>query len=272
MSPVRPYNKNCARRSNGVRFKIAVLSLMLIALFAEDVFCNEESQARSLFYQGNTQYRKGDFKEAVLNYQKALDSGFESGPLYYNIGNAYFKNGSLGKAILNYLRAKRFLPRDADLKSNLEYARSLIKGGAVRPERGFFARQFFKLADAFSLDKITLFTSVTYFILSLALVLFIFIKKIRRILIYITLLVSALLIVFSSVLYVQVSRTVIEKKGVIITDGTNARFEPLDEATTFFSLNEGECVTLVTSKIDWVKIKRPDGKQGWIQKRDIEAL
>jgi len=255
-----------------MRFKIVFLSLVFWALFANSVFCGEEDHARSLFYRGNTSYSKGDFKEAVLNYEKALDSGFESGPLYYNLGNAYFKDGLLGRAVLNYLRAKRLLANDADLNSNLEYAHSLIKDGTVRPERGFFTRLFFKLADAFSLDAITLFTSATYFVLSLVFILIIFIKRIRRISAYIALLVSALLIVFSSVFYTQFSKTLIKKSGVIMADGTNARFEPLDEATTFFTLNEGECVNIVTPKDNWLKIKRPDGKQGWIEKEYIEIL
>lgn len=42
--------------------------------------------------------------------------------------NAYFKLGNKGKAILNYERALQLLPRDADVKSNLVYARSLIEG------------------------------------------------------------------------------------------------------------------------------------------------
>ncbi|MEJ2544928.1 MAG: hypothetical protein P8Y99_12750, partial [Calditrichaceae bacterium] len=44
-----------------------------------------------VFDQGNQYYQKGKYELAVESYQKILDEGFESGPLYFNLGNAYYK-------------------------------------------------------------------------------------------------------------------------------------------------------------------------------------
>ena len=81
----------------------------------------------NVFVEANQLYSETSFKEAVTLYEKILDTGYESAPLYYNLGNNYFKIGSLGKAILSYERSKRLNPGDGDLISNLDFAYSLVK-------------------------------------------------------------------------------------------------------------------------------------------------
>ena len=48
----------------------------------------------------------------------------ESADIYYNLGNSYYKNKNIAKAVLNYERALLMNPGDADIRFNLEMARS----------------------------------------------------------------------------------------------------------------------------------------------------
>ncbi len=75
-----------------------------------------------LFLQANQAYKSGDFTAAAAGYEKLLAAGMSNGELLYNLGNAYFKKGDTGRAILNYRKAELFMPRDADLEANLQYA------------------------------------------------------------------------------------------------------------------------------------------------------
>lgn len=252
--------------------KLGIFFSLVIFIFVKQANPDELNDARLLFHQGNAYYSEERFEEAITYYEETLSLGFESGPLYYNLGNAYFKHDFLGKAILNYLRAKRFIPKDADLKSNLNYAQSLIKGGSVVPERKWFARIFFNAADSFSLERITLFSVTLYFILSTLIILFILIKNLRRILTCIIGAVLAFLVLYVAIFFTQFHKTIIQKQAVIIAESSDSKFEPFDDATTFFTLNEGEGVSMVASRKDWVKIKRVDGRQGWIKLKDIELL
>ena len=254
-----------------MKIKLIILFLVILFVFTGQGRCSE-SDARQLFYQGNIYYSKEKFKQATIDYEKALESGFESGPLYYNLGNAYFKQGSLGKAILNYLRGQRLMPRDADLNANLNYARSLIKGGAAPSRAKWFRRIFFRLADSFSLNEITLLTAALYFIASIMIILLIVTKNSKRSIGYIAALVLAGLLVSTSLFCVQFSKTIIQKQAVVITRSSDAKFEPFGGGSTFFTLNEGEVVNDVASRKDWIKIKRIDGKQGWIKRSALEFL
>lgn len=235
-------------------------------------YCATEDTARLLILEGNARYSEEEFEEAIAEYEKVLSMGYESGPLYYNLGNAYFKHGELGRAILNYLRAAKLMPQEADLKANLNYARSLVKNGRAAPGKNWFAWLFFALADSFSLDSITFVSMVLYFTLALLVVLAITRAGPGKIYLYINSALSIALIISLSLLAVKYKKEILQKEAVCVVERADSKFEPSVSGTTFFTLSEGEPVTIVASKKDWVKIRRQDGKQGWIKRADIDLL
>ncbi|MFC1808120.1 tetratricopeptide repeat protein [Candidatus Omnitrophota bacterium] len=234
--------------------------------------CGESAYGRQLFYQGNAEYAQEDFRSAIEKYEQAIRLGYESGPLYYNLGNAYFKNDSLGKSILNYLRAERLMPRDADLASNLKFARSLIKGGAIPQEQAWFARMFAKFWTSFALGATASIGVIAYIILCALVVIMILYRRARRPLIYACVPVALVLALFTGAFYVNFQETAAQEHAVVLENDIESRFEPFDEATVFFTLNEGEDLVIMDSKQGWIKIKRSDGKQGWIEQEAVEAL
>ena len=72
--------------------------------------------------QANQLYNQNQFSDAAEIYERAITGGVKNGHLYFNLGNTYFRMGNLPKAILNYAKAQNLLPRDEDVKANLEYA------------------------------------------------------------------------------------------------------------------------------------------------------
>lgn len=255
-----------------MRLKIIIVIMAFMAISARQADCDELGLANSLFYQGNASYSQEDYKEAIVEYEKALDIGYESGPLYYNLGNAYFKSGALGKAILNYLRAERLMPNDADLKSNLNYAKALIKNGAAEPERNWLARIFYSIADIFSLDGSLLLCAIFYFIFASVIAASIILKSARKKMLYISSFPLVLLILFLAVFIAKFNKEIVQKEAVVTAESQDAKFEPFDDATTFFVLSEGESAVIIAEKESWVKARRLDGKQGWLKRQALEAI
>ena len=255
-----------------MRLRCRAVIILFVLLLARSAFCDGTGKARSLFYLGNTNYSDEKYEPAVNNYEEALRLGFASGPLYYNLGNAYFKDGQLGRAILNYSRAARIMPRDADLKANMDYALSRIKGGMTIPRRNLAERVLQRSASSFSLDELTLFSALLYSALSIIIILGIVFANTRKVCVYLGVPVLVLSIAGLALFYVQFDRTVIRKEAVVVGPSADARFEPIETATTFFTLNEGETITVISSKGEWIKVKRPDGKQGWIKGSGVEKL
>jgi len=226
--------------------------------------------AEQLFARGNSCYEKGEYGKAIDSYGKIILGGEESGPVYFNLGNAYFKSGNIGRAILSYERAKRLMPRDADLDSNYRFARSLIKGKVI-PRKGIWAWSPLRVyTGLFTVDELTWLLSAVYALF----IVFLFTAAVRRdVKGYRTLAAVALLvfIVFNS--FVLGHKIVSARRdAVIIAARTDALFGPFETATKFFTLNDGMKVSILKKKDDWYKIRRADGKTGWIPAADAEKV
>ncbi len=245
---------------------------VIITLTAPAAIGASDNSLREYFYQGNIYYNDENLKEAIDCYKKALSCGYESGPLYYNLGNAFFKSGELGKAIVYYMRAERLTPNDPDIKSNLSYAKSLIKGSVVNPAKALPVRLFFGLVNKFTLNRITALSVFIYILLCLFIILTVYLKPLKRPLTVLSVVTGILLVLSISVFSVKYNTQVIAKDAVVTARETGSRFEPLDNATVFFTLYEGELVRVTDSDKEWFKVRRPDGKQGWVKKTDIELI
>lgn len=67
-------------------------------------------------------YDAGDYRGAAAAYETLLKSDRRNPALHYDLGSALFKDGRLGPAIASYQRAYDILPRDADIRYNLDFA------------------------------------------------------------------------------------------------------------------------------------------------------
>ena len=97
----------------------------------------------SVFVSANNFYEKTDFRNAISDYKKIIDSEISNSILYYNIGNSYFKLNELGYARLYYEKAKLLNPNDVDLIYNLEILENRLIDDIPKLS-SFFLIDFFK--------------------------------------------------------------------------------------------------------------------------------
>src|SRR3990172_12167297 len=147
------------KKSSVYSCQFTVFSILILCLFSS---ANGEmaQNPKYTFYKANTLYEEGKFDEAIVEYQKLLKDNVESGNLYYNLGNCYFKKGEPGRAILNYERAKRLIPQDSDLKSNYEYAGSLLKERPQEITKSWIEKLLDKSSRIVTIDWLTVFLSI----------------------------------------------------------------------------------------------------------------
>ena len=93
-------------------------------------------------------------------------------------------------------------------------------------------------------------------------------RPLRKHLFYVNIALFAAFIVAISLFAARYDREFYKTEAVIIAGETDCKFEPFIGATTFFTLSEGQSVAVLMSSKDWLKIKRPDGKQGWVKARN----
>ena len=226
-----------------------------------------EKQILSSFFKAEGLYKDQQYEQAVDVYEEIVDAGFKSGAIYFNLGNAYYKNGDLARAILNYERAKRFIPRDSDLDFNYSYALSSVKKyGLPQDVRQKFFQLFVKRFTCDELSGVSLFLFGGLVCALLLSIQFALPKK------RLYLICGVFLFVFFLNGYLFMLKAQSEKEQAIILKAVEAKFEPLQEATTHFNLSSGVKVKILEGKGLWLKIKRNDGKAGWVQNNSLEEI
>ena len=247
--------------------------IFIIVLFSAVLFCIEgNSFGDELYYdpyvnfqEASVLYAESQFKDAVKLYEEILKHDYESASLYYNLGNAYFKLGFLGSAILNYERARRLMPYDSDLRSNLSYASSLRQQAQMEGNRLWFNRRIGSFLSAFTTNGLTLTLSAIYLMVILLLGLIIFKRSVRKIILRFVVTFSVIFMLVLTLMAIKVYTTEHICSAVVLTDETDAGFEPLTDTALHFRLYAGSKIIVLKVRDQWSQIKREDGKIGWIK-------
>lgn len=261
-------------------FKVGILFMILLSqlAFGQLAFGDSEMNVANpdaIFNQANSAYQKGDYNEAAGLYQQIWDEGYLSGNLCYNLGNAYFKLGAKGRAILNYERAKRLIPRDADLRANLNYALAGVQEGVSDWKYDFI--KF--LTGIASVDQLAVSSSVWFFGLVILVILGIIRPTPLRNFMTGNLrkwwfgIIFGCVIVFICYLTLGIlTHWDHSREQAVAVKADAVRFEPSTAATLYYHLAEGSRVLIQEEKENWVKVKRVDGKRGWVKKDCLELI
>jgi tetratricopeptide (TPR) repeat protein len=221
--------------------------------------------------EAKTEYERGRYDEALRIYTDQMKEGAENGSLYYNAANCYLqKGGCLGKAIFFYEMARRFMPRDADIIANLRYARSLMKQPDTPPGGPFALYVLRKAFDGFTSREAFILWNACYFGSAALFVFSIFTRRFKLSARAMALLLLCMAMIMTVPLTEKISYE--ERAGVIVSAITDARLEPFEDSASKFPLYEGMEVRVLKAVQGWYKIRRPDGKIGWVAKDSLWRL
>jgi tetratricopeptide (TPR) repeat protein len=223
------------------------------------------------FVEGNDFYKKGDYDRALERYAAVLNNGLESSGLYFNMGNCYFKKKEWGKAILNYERAARLSPRDPDIDFNERLVFQKIPSVPLKSSGALIHRLSGYLFGWFSVDEVTLGLTACYvlclFLIATAAILP---KRSPVPWRWGNALILLIFLFGITLLYDRIKY--LGREAIVVAKTTTAKFEPLPDATTYFELREGMKVAALEDQKEWIKIRRADGKTGWILRKTQEII
>jgi len=250
---------------------------VFLILFSTSSVLAGEDVRRSLeqnFFQANRLYFEGQYLESLNAYKAVLEEPqFKSfcrigGDLFYNMGNCHYRLGNLGYAILYYERAKIFMPRDADLKFNLEYLQDKIKD-EIAYKAGIIDSVFFWV-KALTLNELIIIFSIINFLFFFIVSLRFFYKTESIYYFFIFLLTSWL--VSSVSLGIKSFRIYCDQRVVIVNREVEALAGPDKKDTLLFKLHEGAIVSFERSESDFSLIRLPDGRRGWLASSSVKFI
>lgn len=229
--------------------------------------------ADDLFQEGNRLYEAGNYAEALEQYQQILRSGIQNGAVYYNIGNALLKQQRIGEAILAYERAKRLLPRDADVTFNLEYARALALDKLEPWNANVIMRFLVSVRDWLTPNEVSLAVLVTYLLLVIVILLFIISpRRQRSLILFVGILPATVFLFAGTILISQVFARHAVTEAIVLTSDVTARTGPGESYSTVFEMHAGAKVRIQREKLDWVEIQLPNKVIGWVRQNEIERI
>ena len=247
--------------------KILVIITVLVSSFGF-------SQNEALFDQGNTLYNEGKYAEAIEKYDAILKSDKHSAELYFNLANAHYKLNNVAPSIYYYEKALQLSPNDKDIKNNMAFAKNMtIDAIDVMPEVGF-SRLMKSATNTFSYDNWAYLSVVGIILFVILCIVYYFSQSTskKRITFVSSLLFLVLSLVALAFAFHKFEIDKNNKPAIVFAQESQVKSEPNLRSEEAFKLHEGTKVQILDTVNDWKKIKLSDGKQGWIQNKDIKEL
>jgi tetratricopeptide (TPR) repeat protein len=231
--------------------------------------------AQSSFEKGNALYQKGQYQEAVQEYENILKENKQhSAELYFNLGNCYYKLNQVAPSIYNYEKALVLKPHDPETLNNLKFAKKLTIDEIKEVPKVGFAKLIQNFTGIFNYNtwaKIAvgfafafLLSFIGYYFSQLTLS-----KRLYFIGMFILLVALAL----------SVSAGISEKNhfdndrpAIVFAELSEVRSEPQKAGAAIFLLHEGAKVYVMENLGKWKKIELTDGTEGWIDGTTIKEV
>jgi tetratricopeptide (TPR) repeat protein len=237
---------------------------MLASLLVALVVALTPAQA---YNQGNQLYARKDYAGAATAYQRALAAG-PNAAVQYNLGNAWFKAGRIGQAILQYRRAHYLAPRDADVATNLEFARN-YRVDKVLTVPGPLTRALDAAVHRLSRREAALLATLAFALAMLALAGWV----VRR---WPALAIAAGALAIVAALGFVCERAwtgeIADHPAVVTAPEVDALSGPSEESKQILLLHDGTEVRVRETRGGYSLVQLPGGSGGWIRKDAVEAV
>lgn len=254
--------KSNKAKASGFSFVLMILMLMPLSVNAITK------------QNADDEYAKGNYQQAIKDYQEILKTGVSS-EIYYNLGNAYYRTDNITQALLAYERALQLSPGDNDIRFNLQYARSKTIDKITPETEMFFVTWYHSLVNFTSVDRWAN-TAIVSIVMALLLILvFLFAPQMwaRKSGFYGSA-AFLLLFAFANLFAFQQKHELETKQGAIVIAPTvNVKKTPAASGTDVFVIHEGTRVDITDRGMkQWRGIKLADGREGWLKTSQIEEI
>ncbi|MDX6191519.1 tetratricopeptide repeat protein [Flavobacterium sp. Fl-318] len=231
--------------------------------------------AQNGFEKGNVLYQKGQYQQAVEEYENVIkEDKLQSAELYFNLANSYYKLNKVAPSIYNYEKALVLKPHDEQTLNNLKFAKKLTIDEIKEVPKVGFAKLIQNFTGIFNYNtwaKIAvgiafafLLSFIGYYFSQLTLS-----KRIYFIGMFV-LLIALVLSVTAGMS--EKSHFDNDRPAIVFSEMSEVRSEPQKAGSAIILLHEGAKVYVMETVGSWKKIELTDGSEGWIDATTIKEV
>ncbi|MBI5507127.1 MAG: hypothetical protein HY903_00110 [Deltaproteobacteria bacterium] len=243
-----------------------VLLALALGAQAPAVDLDTGSDPEKILIAANNRYDSADFAGAAALYHRLVALGVDNGHVYYNLGNASLRAGQLGHAVAAYLMARGRMPRDSDVRANLEFARRATKDALLPPAPSPVWRTLFFWHYSLSRAELLWLACGANLLLWALLAL----RLVRR-----TSDVLGWLVATAAVLFVAVGASTAIRfvspttVAVVLAPEVDVHSGTSHDSVVRFKLHAGTEAWVTGREQGWVRLQLPEDKQGWVEDGEV---
>ena len=228
----------------------------------------------SLKTVADSAFAKEDYETASTYYKRITEMG-ESSEICYNLGCCYYRMDDMAKSVLWFERAALLNPSDADIRFNLDMARSKTIDRITPRHEMFFAAAWHSMTLWRSADEWAI-CAVVFFVLMLILLTVYFFSPniaVRKTGFFGALLSLFIVLLSNALAYSQREMQVERTGAIIMKPAVTIKSTPSAGGTDLFVLHEGTRVEILDNSMkEWVEVQIADGKVGWMERKQLEQI
>lgn len=221
---------------------------------------------KGLLESANAAYESSSYSDAIQQYTKVIDFGYQSLAVYNNLGSALYKSGDIPSAILYFEKGLKMDPFDKSILHNLSIAKEQLDSDIVQiPEFIVFRvwKYLFTRAGSntwYFIGFISIFLSV--FAFGVWLLHSERLTKKKGFLGGIAFFVLSILFFFLSSSQAKFQYRL--KTGIIMKDQIELKSAPEEANEAIMSLLPGTKVQIVDKIGSFEKVRLENGQLGWL--------
>lgn len=219
-------------------------------------------------------YRSGDYQRAIELYEKDMKDGISAEELH-NIGNAYYRSDNISRAVLNYEKALKLAPANTKIQHSLEIARNKTID-RMPGDKGMFFTQWCKaFVNWFSIDTWAYTALVSLIIALLMFLAYLFVDNImvRRVSFYCSVVMFIVFIVGNISAMFRKQWLTTHDTAVVMSELVTVKSSPTFKSADAFVIHEGTSLRITDREMNgWYGISLSDGREGWIETKDVEEI
>lgn len=247
------------------------LAFLAVVVAASPAFAAARvNDPEGLLKQANAAFQGGQYDVAAAEFEQLASAGFGTVDIFFNLGTSSLKAGRRGDAILAFERALRVDPNDSDASYNLEEA---LKGNidkivGTREEEPLLERIGARVP-----------AETAGFAFLGAWVFGLLVLLARR---YVRAGKGALAMSGGLALSVAVLAGLLlaaaayhrsyATYAIVVTASSSVREGPASDFKAAFEIHEGLKVRVVSRDRDYLRIRLPNGAEGWVAAKDVPVI
>ncbi|MFN8283229.1 MAG: tetratricopeptide repeat protein [Chitinophagales bacterium] len=230
----------------------------------------QAQDTKSIFQTANTLYKNKQYELAETRYLEVIKKDKNNVKALYNLGNTYFHLNQNAKAILYYEKAKKLAPTDENIEHNLKLVNNKVFA-KMEFSREFFVIKWFKnivnnnTSHGWSILFLTfLWLSILSFIIT-------FFRK-NKMIFRIGTIAFLGAIIFAWFTYESHQNENTNRFAIVTQANAFYKSKPVESMNAATAILAGTKVEILDSDKNWLKIKLPNDKSGWIERSQIEFI